>query len=80
MGGSTLVCPVFTPTLQEVLNVPWEEYIDRIEKKIGPCGIAKIVGPPGAWHGPNMANGTTARRSVARPPPTHGARALIFHA
>ncbi len=48
MGGGQLECPVFRPTLEEVLGSGWEAYIDKIERKMDGRGIAKIVAPAGA--------------------------------
>ena len=38
--------PVFYPTMED-MNKPFEDFIEKHERKIGTIGLAKIVPPPG---------------------------------
>lgn len=47
MADKGFECPVFRPTLDEVRNLSFAEYVESVEPKWLHVGICKIVAPEG---------------------------------
>lgn len=47
MADKGLACPVFRPTLDDVRNLTFAEYVERVEPQWLHVGVCKIVAPVG---------------------------------
>jgi jumonji domain-containing protein 2 len=61
----TLEAPVFTPSLEDVRNLTFEEYVESVEPQWGPVGVCRIVSPEG-WSPRRAGYGDLDRISLPR--------------